>query len=173
MGSRHRGSPLPLKFRVQKFDGNVLASILWDKDGTLLIDYLSKGQTINADNYSSLLVQLKDILHGRRTPGKVTLVVLFLHDNDSAHLVTAAPKKQHYLSFHCLDHPPYSPDLVLSDYHLFPGLEKQLKGRHQSGDRNLWKGGEQHVCLATLPRSHLHAAFSWNRTFSISRQLVS
>jgi hypothetical protein len=33
-----------------------------------------------------------------------------------------------YLGFQCLDHPPYSPDLALSDYHLFRGLKKQLKG---------------------------------------------
>jgi len=30
--------------------------------------------------------------------------------------------------FQRLDHPPYSLDLALSDYHLFPGLKKQLKG---------------------------------------------
>jgi len=35
----------------------------WDQDGILLIDYLSKGRTINAEYYSSLLLlQLKDIL---------------------------------------------------------------------------------------------------------------
>jgi histone-lysine N-methyltransferase SETMAR len=39
-----------------------------------------------------------------------------------------------YLAFQCLDHPPYSPDLSPSDYHLFPGLKKQLKGRHFSSD---------------------------------------
>ena len=33
-----------------------------DQYGILLIDYLPKGQTINAEYYSSLLVQLKDIL---------------------------------------------------------------------------------------------------------------
>ena len=33
-----------------------------------------------------------------------------------------------------LDHPPYSPDLAPSDYQLFPGLNKQLKGRHFSSD---------------------------------------
>ena len=33
---------------------------------------------------------------------------------------------------HCLDHSPYSPDLAPSDYHLFPGLKKQLKVRHFS-----------------------------------------
>jgi hypothetical protein len=34
-----------------------------------------------------------------------------------------------YLDFQCLDDPPYSPDLALSDYRLFPGLKKQLKGK--------------------------------------------
>jgi hypothetical protein len=38
------------------------------------------------------------------------------------------------LGFHCLDQPPYSPDLAPSDYHLFPGLKKQFKGRHFSSD---------------------------------------
>jgi len=50
----------PKKFGVQKSAGKVLASILWDQDGILLIDYLPKSQTINAEYYSSLLVQLKD-----------------------------------------------------------------------------------------------------------------
>jgi len=34
----------------------------WDQNGLLLIDYLPKGQTINAEYYSSLLVQLTDVL---------------------------------------------------------------------------------------------------------------
>jgi len=42
-----------------------------------------------------------------------------------------------YLGFQCLDHPPYSPDLALSDYHLFPGLKNQLKGRHFSSDQEV------------------------------------
>ena len=59
------------KFQVQKFAGKVFASIFWDQDGILLIDYLPKDQTINAEYYSSLLVQLKDILKENRL-GKVT-----------------------------------------------------------------------------------------------------
>jgi len=48
---RHSGSPhpAPKKFRVQKSAGKVLASIFWDQDGILLVDYLPKGQTINAE----------------------------------------------------------------------------------------------------------------------------
>jgi len=48
---RHSSSPHPKKFRVQKSAGKFLASIFWDQDGILLIDYLPKGQTINAELY--------------------------------------------------------------------------------------------------------------------------
>jgi len=125
--------PAPQKFRVQKSAGKVLASIFWDQDDILLIDYLPKGQTINAEYYSSLLVQLKDILEEKRR-GKFTKGVLFLHDNAPAHRTLATQKKLANLGFQCLDHPPYSPDLAPSDYHLFPGLKKQLKCRHFSSD---------------------------------------
>jgi len=47
---------------VQKSAGKGLASIFWDQDGILLVDFLPKGKTINAKYYLSLLVQLKDIL---------------------------------------------------------------------------------------------------------------
>jgi histone-lysine N-methyltransferase SETMAR len=71
---RHSGLPrhAPQKFRVQKSTGNVLPLIVggMDRDG-ILIDYLPKGQAINAEYYSSLLVQLKDILKEKRR-GKVT-----------------------------------------------------------------------------------------------------
>jgi len=66
--------------------------------------------------------------------GKVAKGVWFLHDNAPVHWALATQKKLSYLSFPCLDHPPYSLDLAPSDYHLFPGLKKQLKGRHFSSD---------------------------------------
>ena len=48
--------------------GDGVASIPPQKIPTniLLVDYLPKGQTINAEYYSSLLVQLKDILKEKR-----------------------------------------------------------------------------------------------------------
>jgi len=81
---RHSGSPRPQKFRVQKSAGKFLVSILWGQVGILLIEYLLKGLTINAEYYSSLLVQMKDILKEKRR-GKFTKEVLFLHDNAPAH----------------------------------------------------------------------------------------
>jgi hypothetical protein len=46
-----------------------------------------------------------------------------------AHRALATQKKLAYQGFQCLDLPTYSTDLALSDYHLFPGLKKQLKGK--------------------------------------------
>jgi len=133
--------PAPKKFQVQKSAGKVLASIFWDQDGILLTDYLPKGQTINAEYYSSLLVKLKDILKEKRC-GKFTKRVLFLHDNALAHQALATQKKMAYLGFHCFDHLPYSLDLAPPDYHLFPGLKKQLKGRHFSSDMEVTAAAE-------------------------------
>jgi len=71
-----------------------------------------------------------------------------LHDNAPAHQALATQKKLAYLGFQCLDHPPYSPDLAPSDYHVFPALKKQLKVRHFSSDAEViaaaetWLGGQ-------------------------------
>ena len=62
---RHSSSPRPKKFREQKSAGKVLASMFWDQDGTFLIDYLPKGQTINVEYYSSLLVQFEGHFEGK------------------------------------------------------------------------------------------------------------
>jgi histone-lysine N-methyltransferase SETMAR len=47
-----------------------------------------------------------------------------------------------YLGFQCLDHPPYSTDLAPSDYNLFSGLKKQLKGHHFSSDAEVIAAAE-------------------------------
>jgi len=85
-------------------------------------------------------VQLKDILKEKRR-GKFTKGVLFLHDNGPAHRAIAT-QKMAYLGFQCLDLPPYSPDLAPSDYHVFPGLKKQLKVRHFSSDAEVIAAAE-------------------------------
>jgi len=84
---RHGGSFRPQKFRVQKSAGKVLASIFWDQDDIFFNDYIPKGQTTNAEYYSSLPVQLKDILKEKRC-GKIINGVLFLH-NAPAHRALA------------------------------------------------------------------------------------
>jgi len=103
---RHSGSPCPKKIPSAK--------IRWKSSRLDFLGsrrhpthYLPKGQIINAEYYSSLLVELKDILKEKRR-GKLTKGVLFLHDNALAHRALATQKKLAFLGFHCLDYPPYS-----------------------------------------------------------------
>jgi len=121
----HSGSPRPKKFRVQKFAGKVLASVFCYQDASSSLIIFQRAKLDNAEYYLSLLVQLKDILKEKRR-GKVTKGVLFLQDYVPAHWALVTQKKLPYLGFQCLDHPPYSPDLAPSDYHLFPGLKKTI-----------------------------------------------
>ena len=101
---------------------------LGDKDGILHIDYLPKG------NWRTFW--------SKRRHGNVTKWFLFLHDNAPAHRELTIQKTLAYLGFQCFDHPPYSSDLAPTDYHLFPGLKKQLKGRHFSSDAEITAAAE-------------------------------
>ena len=81
--------------------------------------------------------------------------VLYLHDNVPAHRALATQKKLAYLDFQCLDHPPYSPDLAPSDYHLFPGLKKTI----QRSPFFVRHGG--HCCRGDLVRRTTFLIFFW------------
>ena len=114
-----------------------------DQDGILLTDYLPKRQTINAEYYSSLLVQLKDILRGKRCR-KFTKGVLFLHDNAPVHRALDTQKKLACLCFQCLDHPPCSPDLAPFGLPRVPYTEKTI----ESSPFFVRRGG--HYCRGDL-----------------------
>jgi len=51
-----------------------------------------------------------------------------------------------------LKHPPYSPDVTLSDFHMFPALKKHLGGMKFANDE------EDHEAIISLPRE---AEGSW------------
>jgi hypothetical protein len=62
----------------------MMASIFWDSQGIIMIDYLEQGRTINGKYYADELWCLRqEIAHKRRS--KLTQGVLLLHDNAPAH----------------------------------------------------------------------------------------
>jgi len=130
---KHSSSPTPKKFRVQASAGKVMASVFWDEEGILLIDYLDHGSTITGTYYANLIGRLVEAIKEKRR-GKMRRGVLFLHDNapsHKSHVATAAIGKA---KFELLKHPPYSPDLAPSDYYLFPKLKEYLRGKKFEGD---------------------------------------
>ena len=81
-----------------------------------------------------------------------------MHDNALAYRALATQKKLAYLGFQCLDHPTRSLDLALLDYHLFPGLKKQLKGSHFLSDVEViaametWSDGHSEFFLSGMQK---------------------
>lgn len=133
---KFKGEKPPRKFKVRLSAGKLMATIFWDVEGILMIDYLPKNTTMNAEYYANLLDQLrKKIKEDRR--GKLSKGVLILHDNAPAHTAFKARSSLTKNGFTEINHPPYSPDLAPSDYFLFKNLKKNLRGRRFSTDEEM------------------------------------
>ena len=124
---KHSGSPPPKKAKTVPSAGKVMASVFWDADGILLIDYLQKGQTVNGTYYASLLTQLREKIEIKRR-GKLTKGVLFHQDNAPVHKSGIVMAAIHDCGFKLIENPPYSPVLAPSDFHLFPKLTTAIFG---------------------------------------------
>jgi len=99
-----------------------MASVFWDAEGILFIDYLKKGKTITGEYYSNLLTRLdgKNLWEKSHFAKKI---IIFYQDNAPAHKSVLAIGKLRDMHYELLEHPPYSPDLALSDFFLFPKLK--------------------------------------------------
>jgi len=101
-----------------------------------LVEFLPQGTTINSAVYCEMLKKLRHAIQNKRR-GMLSATILLLHDN--ARLHSAALTQDLIISFtwEQMDHPPYSPDLAPSDYHLFLHLKKFLGGKRFDDDNDL------------------------------------
>jgi hypothetical protein len=72
----------PKKTRSVLSAGKVMASVFWDAEGILFIDYLEKDKTINGEYYSNLLTRLEIC---EKRPGLQKKKIIFHQDNAPAH----------------------------------------------------------------------------------------
>lgn len=127
-----RGSNGPKKFRAERSVGKVMATVFWDCEGVILIDFLEEQRTVTGAYYEGVLQKLRVELAKKR-PGKLHRRVLFHHDNAPAHTSRLCQNALREFRWEILSHPPYSPDLAPSDFFLFPKLKEAIKGvRHAS-----------------------------------------
>jgi len=105
--------------------------IWWNQEGVVYHELLKPGETVNTDRYRQQIINLNHALIVKRPEwarrhGKVIL----LHDNAPSH--TSKPVKDMLkdLAWEVLTHPPYSPDLAPSDYHLFQSIAHALSEQH-------------------------------------------
>ena len=120
----HKESPQPKKFKTQASAGKVMLTVFWNSECVVLADFLEKETTINFQHYIETLTALK-----RRIEWiGISNETLLQYDNARPHTSAATRDAIQSADFLVLPHPPYSPDLAPSDFHLFPKLKEYLKG---------------------------------------------
>jgi len=109
-----------------------MCTVFWDRKGVILLDFLETRQTINSDCYIVMLTKLKAQISRVRPEKKTTF--LLEHDNARPHTSLKTVEHIANLGWTVLPHPPYSPGLAPSDFHLFGLMKDGLRGHFPSND---------------------------------------
>ncbi|GFX26113.1 histone-lysine N-methyltransferase SETMAR [Trichonephila clavipes] len=130
---RHSSSPRKVKFKQTISAQKIMCTVFWDRKSVLLVDFLTRGDTINAAAYCATLQKLRRAIQNKKR-GMLSAGVVLLHDNARPHTANRTQYLITSFGWKQLDHPPYSLDLAPSDYHLFMHLKKHLVGQRHSDD---------------------------------------
>ena len=74
------GSPRPKKFKTQPSASKVTATVFWDAQGVIMLDFLAKNSTIIGAYYANLLDLLRIVIH-EKCRGKLSKGILLQQDN--------------------------------------------------------------------------------------------
>ena len=72
-------SPTPKEFLVQQSAGKIMATVFWDSEGVLLLEFMPHKTTVTGDTYASTMVALLENIK-QKCRGKLSAGVLLLHD---------------------------------------------------------------------------------------------
>ena len=130
--------PIPprSKFKSRQSAGKVMVTVFWDSVGMITVDFMSKGATINSNVYIDTLKKLKARIQ-RVRPALEMSEVLLHHDNTRPHTSLKTREVTSSFGWTTISHPPYSPDLAPSNFHLFGPLKESLRGLHFSSDEEV------------------------------------
>lgn len=125
------GQPSTSTAKPDRFGKKRMLCVWWDQKGVVYYELLKPGETVNTDRYRQQMINLNHALIEKRPEwarrhGKVIL----LHDNAPAHKAKPVQDTIKALGWELLPHPPYSPDLAPSDYHLFSSMGHALAEQH-------------------------------------------
>ena len=101
----------------------IMLCVWWDCKGVIHYELLPPNTSITADLYCQQLDRLAAAIAQKRPNHGL---VRFLHDNARPHTARVTRQKLLDLGWELVPHPPYSPDLAPSDYHLFLSLANAL-----------------------------------------------
>jgi hypothetical protein len=94
-------------------------------EGAIQYELLESNLTVTVERYCQQLRRMEEAIQQKR-PGRRHGVIL-QHDYTRLHTANMTKAAIQELDWEILPHPPYSPDLVPSDYHLFRSLSNNLR----------------------------------------------
>lgn len=105
----------------------LMLCIWWDQLGVVYYELLKPSETITGALYRTQLMRLSRALKEKRAHyySRHDKIIL-LHDNARPHVAAPVKIYMETLNWEVLPHPPYSPDLAPSDYHLFRSMAHGL-----------------------------------------------
>jgi histone-lysine N-methyltransferase SETMAR len=172
---KHTASPTKKKFKTIPSAGKVMLTVFWDMQGVVLQKFQPYGQTVNAASYCTNLRELHKAIR-RKRPGLLTRGVILLDDNARPHTARATQDLiRTTFRWERLEHPPYSPDLAPSDFHLFGPLKNHLGGRHFEDDNAVIQ--EVTRWLRRQPKDFFAAGFQglvkrWDKCLNVQGDYV-
>ena len=90
---------------------------------------MPRGDTVISATYENLLKNhMRSAVKSKRR-GRLSKGVLLQHDNARPHTARSNVATIQDLSFECLPHLPYSPDLPPSDFHVYGPLKEAMGGK--------------------------------------------
>ena len=104
----------------------ILLSVWWEMHGIIHFELLEVNETITAEVYCEQPQRLKTSPEQKRPALINRRGVLFHRDNVRPHTAQITSSKLEEFGWEKVPHPPYSPDIPPSDYHLFRSLQKHL-----------------------------------------------
>ena len=117
------GSPRPKKFKTQPSVGKVMATLFWDAQCVIMLDFLAKKSTITVAYYANSLDQLRTVIREKRRD-KLSKGILLQQDSARVRTCKIAMDAVERKGYELIPHPAYSPDLAPNDYFLFQNLKK-------------------------------------------------
>lgn len=162
-------SPPPTKLKQEKSTNKVFYSFFWDYKGIIVKEPAPVGTTITKTYYENILVNELHPEIKKQRRGLLSAGVILHHGNAPAHTSHLVSSAIHNLQYEVLRHPPYSSDLMPSDYFLFRVLKDYLRGRHYNDRSSL--GSSIHQCLNSVSKDDFTTAIQklperWQRCIS-------
>lgn len=125
------GQPSTSTAKSNIHGSKLMLCIWWDQRGVIYYELLKPNETITGERYRTQLMRLTRALKEKRPEyGDRHDKIIFLHDNARPHVAKPVKTYIETTKWEVLPHPPYSPDIAPSDYHLFRSMSHGLSEEH-------------------------------------------